>query len=207
MPIDGSSSRMRAQQLRSRRARPPRARSGPATRIRRRSASQRIAARCGSGNPAFSLVGPLLSGYFGKVSVVAAPRSRARRGRGRARLQLVGMGNGVQLEARRARRQGDAHRSERRRGPEGGRASLGALVKTLGTSLDSFVPINGPLEAVDCTDNYPEWTGTLTFDDGSKLELSTHRSNLLASRPVQITVDKITYLQLAPGSRARSASS
>jgi hypothetical protein len=77
---------------------------------------------------------------------------------------------------------------------------LGAKVAAMGASLDSFLPIPQPLEAIDCTDNYPQWTATLAFDDGETLELSTHRSNLIGlGGPWQITSGGVTYLQLGPG--------
>jgi len=74
---------------------------------------------------------------------------------------------------------------------------VGAQLAAFGTSLDSFMPIPQPLEAVDCFDNYPEWDATIDFDDHSKLELSTHKSNLIGiGGPWQMTLDGVTYMQL-----------
>ena len=76
---------------------------------------------------------------------------------------------------------------------------IGKAIAAFRTSLPSFLPIKAPLAAVDCTDNYPEWTATLTFDDGNKLELSTNRSNLIGiGGPWQLTVGTATYIQLGP---------
>jgi hypothetical protein len=78
-------------------------------------------------------------------------------------------------------------------------ADIGAGIAGLGHALMSFLPISKPLHAIDCTDNYPKWTATLTFDDGNQLELSTYRSNLLGlGGPWQMTIGGVTYLQLAP---------
>ena len=72
-------------------------------------------------------------------------------------------------------------------------------IEALGSALESFLPIPQPVEAVHCTDSYPEWTATLDFDGGGKLELSTHRSDLIAiGGPWQMTVGGVTYLQLGP---------
>lgn len=74
---------------------------------------------------------------------------------------------------------------------------LGTMVAALGGALTSFLPVPKPLQAVDCTDNYPQWTATMVFDDGTKLELSTEGSNLLGlGGPWQMTVGGVHYLQL-----------
>jgi hypothetical protein len=78
-------------------------------------------------------------------------------------------------------------------------ADLDAKIQALAGALVDFLPVPGPIEAIDCTDNYPEWKAELTFDDGTKLALDTNRSNLLGvGGPWQATIDGVHYLQLAP---------
>jgi hypothetical protein len=49
------------------------------------------------------------------------------------------------------------------------------------------------------TDSYPEWTATLEFEGGGKLELANHRSSLIPiGGPFQMTIGGVTYLQLGP---------
>jgi hypothetical protein len=147
------------------------------------------------GNPALVVKGVLLGGYFGKVSVVAPPPVAAH-ALSEVALDYKWSGLGDEVKWKLAITGGKATLD----GKPKESADLPALIKELGGSLDSFVPMKGPLEAIDCTDNYPEWSATLTFDNGEKLEMSTHRSNLLGlGGPWQLTVDKITYVQLSPG--------
>lgn len=77
-------------------------------------------------------------------------------------------------------------------------ANVTPQLAAFGAALDSFMPIPQPVEAINCFDNYPEWTATIDFDDHSKLELSTHKSNLIGiGGPWQMTVDGVTYMQMA----------
>jgi hypothetical protein len=154
-------------------------------------------------NPAFAFASGLAGSYFGKVALVAAPPIADH-----ALVNVVvayvwsGLGQSVQwtLTARDLASHptldvtGTSAKSGAAWSPE-----VGADVAALGRALTNFLPIGKPLHAIDCTDNYPEWTATLTFDDGNQLELSTHRSNLLGlGGPWQMTIGGHTYLQLAP---------
>lgn len=154
-------------------------------------------------NPAFAFASGLAGGYFGKVALVAAPPIADR---ALANVVVVyewrGLGQPVQWTI--TARDIAGHPTLDVTGPnaKAGAAwspEVGAGVAGLGHALTSFLPIGKPLQAIDCTDNYPEWTATLTFDDGNQLELSTHRSNLLGlGGPWQMTIGGRTYLQLAP---------
>jgi hypothetical protein len=77
---------------------------------------------------------------------------------------------------------------------------LGARVQAVRGALGDFVPVPGPIHAVDCYDNYPDWTMDLTFADGQTLSFATYGSNLIGlGGPWQATVDGKSSLQLAPG--------
>jgi hypothetical protein len=154
-------------------------------------------------NPAFAFVSSLPGQYFGQVALVAAPPAA-----GHALASVVldykwgGLGEAVDwtLTIRDATSKPSVAVTGSSAKAAKSSPELGAKVAALGTSLESFLPIPGQLEAIDCTDNYPDWTATLGFDDGEKLELSTHRSNLLGlGGPWQTTIAGVTYLQLAPG--------
>ena len=149
-------------------------------------------------NPAFVFASGLLGGYFGKLAQVAPPPSAART------LSAVeigykwdGLGTGVawNVTAHDLTTKPTLQITGANTKPAAWSAAIGIDVAALGHSLASFMPIPKPVHAVDCTDNYPDWTATLTFDDGSKLELATNGSNLLGlGGPWQMTLGGITYL-------------
>jgi hypothetical protein len=154
-------------------------------------------------NPAFAFVSVLPGYYFGRVALVAAPPA-ADRALVSAVLDYQWGGLGQPVEWKLAIRDANRNPAVSVTGASAKATKtapdLNAKIAALGTSLDSFLPIPEPLRAIDCTDNYPKWTATLEFDDRQKLELSTHDSNLIGiGGPWQITVDGVTYLQLAPG--------
>jgi hypothetical protein len=153
-------------------------------------------------NAAFIYAGSLMGGYFGKVMQVAAPPIATH---ALAQVKLVykwdGLGTGVAwtLDV-------DALATKPAMRVTGATvklpawsAEIGNDVAALGHSLADFVPLAKPLHAVNCYDNYPDWTITLVFDDGSKLELVTNGSNLLGlGGPWQTTIGGVTYMQASP---------
>ena len=154
-------------------------------------------------NPAFAFVSALAGPYFGKVSLVAPPPATTH-----ALVAAVldykwgGLGTPVdwKLEIHDASTKPTIALTGKNGKATKTPADLAVKVAALASSLDSLLPIPQPLEAIDCTDNYPEWAATLQFDDGEKLEMSTHRSNLIGlGGPWQLTINGVTYLQLAPG--------
>ncbi len=154
-------------------------------------------------NPAFAFNGALAGGYFGKLHVVAPPPAAEHALRTVVLdYKWTGYGDGVDwkltIHDAGTKPRFDVTGSKAK--PVKESADATAAVAALGTSLDSVLPIGPPLEAVDCTDNYPDWTATFELDDGEKLELATHGSNLLGlGGPWQLTQNGTTYLQMAPG--------
>ncbi len=145
-------------------------------------------------NPAFAFAGSLVGHYFGKLALVAPPPA-ARRALVAVKLDYSWSGMGTAVAWTLTARGGYVHVT----GATAKTTDVHDKLAALGSALDSFLPIPGPLEAVNCYDNYPEWTATLEYDDGTKLELSTHRSNLIGlGGPWQLTLDGVTYLQLGP---------
>jgi hypothetical protein len=153
-------------------------------------------------NAAFVYAGSLMGGYFGKVTQVAAPPIAAH---ALASVKLDykwdGLGKGVAWTLN-----VDALATKPVMRVTGATVKLpawsteiGADIAAFGHSLASFVPLAKPLKAINCYDNYPDWTITLVFDDGTKLELVTNGSNLLGlGGPWQTTVGGVTYMQASP---------
>ncbi len=153
-------------------------------------------------NPAFAFASELLGGYFGKLAQVAPPPIAARTLAGVVlAYKWGGLGTGVEwnVTAHDLMTKPTLQITGANTKPVVWTDAIGADVAALGHSLASFMPIPRAVHAVDCTDNYPDWTATLIFDDGSKLELSTQGSNLLGlGGPWQMTLGGITYLQISP---------
>lgn len=153
-------------------------------------------------NFGYAFVTRLAAGYFGKAHLVAPPPHAAHAlVRAEITYNWDGLGDGVDWKL--VVRDASTHPAFDLTGgsakPVKQTPDAAKAVTALASSLDSFLPIQAPLEAVDCTDNYPQWTATLELDDGTKLELSTHRSNLLGlGGPWQLTLNGQTYLQMSP---------
>jgi hypothetical protein len=154
-------------------------------------------------NPAFAFATQLAGRYFGKLHVVAPPPAADH-----ALVTVVldykwtGYGDGVdwKLTVHDASTKPTLSVTGSKAKAVKATPDAAKAILALGSSLDSFLPIGEPLHAVDCTDNYPDWTASLELDDGEKLELATHGSNLLGlGGPWQLTVGKTTYLQMSPG--------
>jgi hypothetical protein len=153
-------------------------------------------------NPAFALASDLLGGYFGRLEQVAPPPSAARTLVGVVlAYKWDGLGTGVawNVTVHDLATKPTLQITGANAKPVAWSDAIGTDVAALGHSLASFMPIPKPVHAVDCTDNYPDWTATLTFDDGEKLELVTNGSNLLGlGGPWQMTLGGVTYLQTSP---------
>lgn len=154
-------------------------------------------------NPAFAFVDALADGYFGRLPLVDPPPHAARTLTGVVlAYKWDGLGHPVAWTL--TVTDAATHPSVQVSGKSAPAsvkqpATLGDNVAALGHALGGFLPVRAPLQAVDCTDNYPDWTAHLTFDDGSALDLATHGSNLLGlGGPWQLALGNTTYLQLSP---------
>ena len=73
-------------------------------------------------------------------------------------------------------------------------------IQALGPALTDLLPIESQFEFVVCTDNYPDWSISLTFKDGTQLDLTTNGSNFLfAGGPWQTKIDGQNYVQFSFG--------
>ena len=150
-------------------------------------------------NPAFAFADGLVGRYFGKLALVAPPPI--------ALHPLIGLTLEYKWTGLGTER---AWRVEIRDAATKPHVTItGATAKAdvdvrdkveaFGSALGSFLPIPQPIEAIHCTDSYPEWTATLELEGGGKLELANHRSDLIAiGGPFQMTIGGVTYLQLGP---------
>jgi hypothetical protein len=153
-----------------------------------------------SANPAYAFADGLPGAYFGKLALVGVPPAATR--------PLVaatihyswgGMGDGVDwtLTITDANTTPKVTVTGAKAKPAP--ADLKTKLATMGSALQSMLPIDGPLTAQNCFDNYPDWTATFEYEGGEKLELATHKSNLLGrGGPWQLTAGGVTYLQLGP---------
>ncbi len=74
------------------------------------------------------------------------------------------------------------------------------LVQALGPALSDLMPVDSLFEMQVCSDNYPDWTITLTFEDGTKLDVVTNGSNFMyVGGPWQVTIEEQTYVQVSLG--------
>jgi WD40 repeat protein len=73
-----------------------------------------------------------------------------------------------------------------------------AYIQDLANALTDFVPIDQQFTLDYCTDNSPDWQMTLTFQNGSQLELRTNGSNLATiGGPWQMELGGQNYLQFS----------
>ena len=71
-------------------------------------------------------------------------------------------------------------------------------VQALGLALTDLLPIESQFEFVVCTDNYPDWLISLTFKDGTQLDLTNSESNFIfIGGPWQMKIDDQNYFQFS----------
>lgn len=71
-------------------------------------------------------------------------------------------------------------------------------VQALGPALTDLLPIESQFEFVVCTDNYPDWSISLTFKDGTQLDLTNSESNFIfIGGPWQTKIDGQNYFQFS----------
>ena len=70
------------------------------------------------------------------------------------------------------------------------------FVQELSNALINFTPSQGFFILEVCTDNNPDWTVLLQFDDGISLTLETNSSNMLTlGGPLQVKGGEQIYVQ------------
>lgn len=70
------------------------------------------------------------------------------------------------------------------------------LVQALGPALSDLLPIASQFSSQPCWDNYPDWTVSLTFEDGTQIEMITNNSNWIGvGGPWQTTIEGQDYMQ------------
>jgi hypothetical protein len=75
-----------------------------------------------------------------------------------------------------------------------------ALVQALGKSLTDLVPVDSlAFWELGCTDYYPDWSITLTYEDGTQVSMETHGNMLTDGGPWGVTINSKYYLQIGYG--------
>lgn len=70
------------------------------------------------------------------------------------------------------------------------------LVAAFGEGLTDLLPTADSFDSVPCWDNYPDWTVTLTFEDGTEQVIRTYESNFFfVGGPFQTEIDGQHYVQ------------
>lgn len=71
-----------------------------------------------------------------------------------------------------------------------------AVVQGLSSALSDLVPVGAQFTTAPCWDYYPDWIVTLTFADGTTLEMVTNGSNVVSiGGPWQLKIDGQNYMQ------------
>lgn len=70
------------------------------------------------------------------------------------------------------------------------------IVQALGSALSDFIPVEEQFTERPCWDYYPNWVVTLTFEDGSEIEMRTNSSNVAGiGGPWQAEIEGQDYYQ------------
>jgi hypothetical protein len=153
-----------------------------------------------TGNPAFMLADRLFYSYFGALELVTAPPQAQQLVHG-VRLTYAWSGLGDPVDPFWTEiSQADSEPLVTGTAPKQPEPpELKRLTQGLGAALTDLVPVDAPVSLQPCTDNYPDWRVTLTFADGSTLDLENHGSNALGlGGPWQTQISGQRYLQVSP---------
>ncbi|HEY9604638.1 MAG TPA: hypothetical protein V6C85_23735 [Allocoleopsis sp.] len=157
-------------------------------------------------NPGFVLASPIFSSYFGEISLVKAPPFARREITAvKIEYQWGGLGEfvGYTVNITQANAK-PVVSGTAKQGPFGNKPQIpGSIdknkVQALAPALTDLLPIDSQFEMTVCTDNYPNWTVSLTFEDGTTLELVTQGSNFMyAGGPWQTKIGQQNYVQYSP---------
>lgn len=151
-------------------------------------------------NPAFALTTPVLFPYFGLPKFVEAPPI-AQQPLTEVKLLYYwsGMGTDTYYDISISAADSEPFASGTLNDqPYQGNPSI-EVVQGLGAALTDLVPIERSLELIICSNNYPDWTVTLTYEDGTELKMVTNLSNALGyGGPWQVAIDGQSYMQYSP---------
>lgn len=156
-------------------------------------------------NAAFSQALPLLAGYFGKVTIVEAPaifqqpitsikveHSFSALGPSLKYLYTI-----TDADTSAPVVKGTSTVNEAEKAISGTVDSK--LVQALAAALTDLMPIRARFSLAPCWDDYPDWKVSLTFKDGTTLDLETNRSNVLFhGGPWQVVINDQRYMQFSP---------
>ena len=154
-----------------------------------------------SANSALAFKLPILSGYFGTQNFVDAPPFASQPiTQVEIHHTFSGLGEQIAYSYTISQANTDKPRVSGKSGVGKTKAISGAvnkaLVQSLGTALVDLIPMRAQYTQEVCTDDYPDWTVTLTFKDKTTVKLLTNRSNIFFSGgPWQTIIAKQNYTQ------------
>jgi hypothetical protein len=161
---------------------------------------QMAAARSVYLNPAYALTTPVLFPYFGLPNFVEAPPIAQQP---LTEVQLLyywsGMGSDTYYDVTISAADSEPLASGTFNEQPYRSSPPSAVVQGLGAALTDLVPIERPLTLTICANNYPDWTVTLTYQNGAQLKMVTNLSNALGyGGPWQVAIDGQNYMQYSP---------
>ena len=159
-----------------------------------------------SRNYGFALTTPLFYPYFGEVSLVELPPF-AKQEISTVTIDYTWVGEGDPVSYSVRIEQADTKPVVSATVmPESFAANLNlegldeGKVQALGSTLTDLLPIESQFDYVVCTDNYPDWSVSLTFKDGTQLNLTNSESNfIIIGGPWQTKIDDQNYFQFSFG--------
>lgn len=160
-------------------------------------AAQNALAQALARNPALAFATPVLYTYYGTPTVQAPPLVQRRLVHARVHYVWSGLGDAVWYDIEVAALPTGTLAT----GSVQGRPFRGhppeERVQALGTALTDLLPIAKPLPKITtCYDTYPEWEVTLTYEDGTRVGLTTNGSNAIQSGgPWQVEFGGQKYMQ------------
>jgi len=159
-------------------------------------AAQHAFAQAVGGNPGFALEIPLVYYYFGAVTMVPPP-AFAQQEITDAKIDYSWQGLGDDVAYTLQIDQADTQ-------PVVTSAYSAALtidkatVQALAPALSDLLPVGSKFQLQPCYDNYPTWSVTLTFADGTVAKLTTDSNFLYIGGPWFTEIDGQAYMQVSP---------
>jgi hypothetical protein len=68
------------------------------------------------------------------------------------------------------------------------------LIQALSPTLDNLLPIKSKFSVNPCTDNYPEWSVQITFQDGKNLDLTSDSNFIPIGGPWETEIEQQNYI-------------
>lgn len=151
-------------------------------------------------NAGYALATPIFYEYFGSISLVEPPPF-ADQSITRAEIfyDWGGLGQKVSYSIKITQADADPKVSVKPRRLATSRPEIDScLVQALAPALSDWLPVDSQFTLLPCTDNYPDWSVSLTFADGTTLDVTSNSNFMGAGGPWQTSIDGQDYVQYSP---------